>query len=144
MEGIGRRHVFERDLCALLIQDPDKRWVVDSLVYESRCSPERTDEVLRLLERLGAVELFWDPPRASGIVHPLDARAAASRRCVRLTGDGDEIVRGVLAEARPRTVIGTLLSSGAQDAGGLWQAKRRERAWRRRGRRLFPRRGGRS
>jgi len=131
MEGIPQWRINERTLCEALIEDPRKTWSVLDLELLSGVSLEKTEEVLYEFSQLGALEFFWDPPRPAHPVHPLDARIPPSVRRVRLIGDGAAIVRNALDAGRSRGVIGTFLWEGWDNGVAVWQAKRREKSWRR-------------
>jgi hypothetical protein len=131
MEGIRPWQINELALCEALIEDPRKIWSSLDLTQVSGLSAEKTADVLYKLQRLGAVEFFWDPPRPAHPVHPLDAHSPRSRRLVRLTGEGATVIRNQLDAGRPRGVLGTFVWEGWSNAKAVWQAKRREDEWKR-------------
>jgi len=130
MEGIRPWQINERAVCEALIAQPDKEWGLGELL---RVVPptEGTQELFAELERLGAIEFYWVPRHPAKPVHPLDAGNLPSVRRLRLTADGAGIISNLLAVGRPRGVIGTFLWEGGLNAAAVWQAKRRERAWKR-------------
>jgi len=130
MEGIRRWRINERALCEALIERPDKTWSPNDLAQVVDPGT-KTADMFADLERLGAIEFLWVPPRPARLVHPLDPGGSPSVRCLRLTGDGAAIIRNQLDGGRSRGVIGTFLWEGWGNAVAVWQAKRRERAWKR-------------
>lgn len=117
-------------MCAALIEQPDRAWSVAELERVTG-EFEEAGRVLDELGRLGAVEFFWVPPHPVRPVHPLDGRYPQSVRSLRLTGEGAAIIRSRLDSGRPQGVISTFLWEGGSSAAAVWQAKRRQRAWKR-------------
>lgn len=139
MEGEKKwKRADERWLLELLLKHPGRVWARGEL--HSACSNagwpmgERFDEVLHELWAEGAIVSRWDSPEPVRPHHPLDPRYAQQRRqqqrqlLLNLTPDGDAVIRNLLATGRPKSVIGTFLWEGGDNATAMIQAGKRERA----------------
>lgn len=135
VEGPEPWRINERALCNALLEHPGKTWCCGELIQISGLTVARAQQVLAELAMLGAVESTWGAPCATKQFHPLERlKRGVDLPCgqrVRLIDDGAEVIRNRLDGGRPRGVITAFLWEGWGSASAVWQAKRRERAWRR-------------
>ena len=135
MEGEKKWHWRDREILKILLEHPGRVWdvaeVAAAKVDRVTLSGERLREDLYELWLLGAVEYQWDKPAPDRPRHPLDPRYVyrpQQRLQVYVTPDGEALIRNLIAEARPKGVIGTFLWEGAESAAAVRQAGKRRRA----------------
>lgn len=122
-------------MCDALLEHPGKTWCCGELIQVSGLSVEKAQRLLAELSALGAVESTWGSACATKQFHPVERlKASVDLPCgqrVRVLGDGAAVIRNRLEGGRPKGAVTTFLWEGWGNAAAVWQAKRREKAWRR-------------
>jgi hypothetical protein len=126
VEGIRPWQVYRQAVYDALLSGRET-WRRGDLGEVCGLESEKLDEILF---DAGAIELSWDPPRPA-LSRPLDRRYPLSGARIRLVPDGPGLIHNELNAGRPESVICTFLWEGWDNAVAVWQAKRREKAWKR-------------
>lgn len=141
MDGVRPGQIHARRICEALVEEPGKVWSSAELAQVSGCGVRTADRVVRRLWLAGAVDHVRDPIRPVEPASTVYRRDARGSRQLRAAEDG-QVIRDLLARGRPRSVIGMLVWEGPLSATALWQAKRKNRSWRRRNEAEPPAGGG--
>ena len=130
---MNTRNMFTRRMLQALVDHPERTWSVAELGMEGDLNREKTTDLLYELTANGSLQAFWDPPSDGAAQHPSGrSRRIRQTRRYRPTPAGLDYIRLLLNESRAKTVAGALLSEGAEAARVVREARRRERAWKRR------------